>query len=199
MPQIVISSNVDDVIKQYSNVPRAVVQRAASIGINDAVKQTRTKYVAAMVKAGTPRSAASKSVTTVLTNASRLFGMLIASGKALSLKYYGARATAKGISANVRGRRVQVPGGFKIASAGNHPFVREDRRRTPNLNNSRNAKGLGPQRKDPRKIRMLMGPPIALSVTQPAIDGLQEFARAKFTERFAYHVDRLLKPRPPKQ
>ena len=186
---VTVTSNISEVVDRFSRYPAKVWRPATSRAINDALKQTRTRYVEEMVEAGSefPKSALRASVAVKNSTTRTLTGSLTSSGKPISLKHYKGRQTGNAVTARIRGETWRIEGGFKVPQLGGHFFKRERGERTPRA--GRRPRGSGP-RKDPRPIYMLKGPAIPSSVSEGGIRKLRAFAGAAFARRMEYHIGR---------
>jgi hypothetical protein len=187
---VTVTSNISSVLDKYRQYPIATVRRAANAAINDAIKTTRNEYADAIAaEANVGKSTAKAAIRVKRSTVGTLTGSATASGKPISLKYYGGRQTASGVTAKIQGKRWTIEGGWRSAKMGNHFYKRTRDARTPYAT-ERRAKGTGP-RKDPRPFYQLTGPAIPAATSERQLALLCDGARVRFGRRLDYHVGRI--------
>lgn len=166
---ITVKSNIADVAKQFRAYPEKVVKRATSRSINESLTSTRAEFARHMAaEADVPRSVARASTTLKRSTARTLTGELNASGDPIAIRAYGARKTATGVRAKVRGQIWNIDGAFRLKSKGNHWFKRSTEKRMP--------------------IYRVTGPPLPLNVTETRLKMLRIYSLRKFAERMSRNV-----------
>lgn len=136
--QIIIRS--DRTIDQWAGKLKPErLRMALSVGINATVRQSKQKTAQEIARAGSiKRAKVEAGIRLRYATPGNLEGAIRGIGKPISLKDFGAKQGAKGVTATVWGKRQHYPGMFMGPSPGviagklkGHAFVRTSRKRLP--------------------------------------------------------------------
>lgn len=167
-------------INQLKRQTDAKVRRAAARAINRSAESVKTDVVRRMrTHRGLNASTIREALAIRRANATSLLAEVIASGKPIPLRDYGARQTRKGVTVRVnptRGRKLVVKHGnkaFEIQKFGKHVFVRQGKQRTP--------------------IKKLFGPSIpATFLRKQIVEAMNQVAAREWPKRFQHELQREL-------
>lgn len=169
--KIDVKSDIDKMLKSFHHL-RKEVERAIPRALNKTVGEVRAKTVAELKKevgqtTGISTSAFRNSLQETKASRFRLYATLTASGRALPLIGFKARATARGVSATAWGKRKVYKGAFIAKMPSGHKGVFK---RVP-------GKFMGSRKgrtKHSEAIKELFGPSLPKEFTKLKILGAME-------------------------
>lgn len=131
---IKLTINTRDIEKIVALLHRAAraAPGATARALNRAGTQSRTAIIDALVgQTGLKKGEIRKAFSFVPASSGRLAVRIVARGPHTSLARFGARRTARGVSAAPWGKRRVFPSTFIVAKLGGHVFVRTTAKRFP--------------------------------------------------------------------
>ncbi len=155
------------------------VKAALARAINHTGDKARTQVTRALVRqTGAKYSAIRAAIRTAPAGSRGVVYRIIAKGGFMSLKEFGARQTARGVSAAPWSKRRVFPHTFIVASLGGHVFERTGRGRTP--------------------IRKLWGPAIPRELVKDrSKEAFETTVRAELPRRLEHEVSAILRGNAP--